>query len=305
MSESNRVSLKYVAETTYGTTPADSPNWQALRFEKESLGGTPKTTVSNEIRDDRMISDMPKVGLEAGGEIGIELSATSYDDFIEAALCGTWTTNVLEVGTVDRSFSIEKVYEDLTGNNIVLLTGQRVAQFNLNREYGNPITGSFLFAGNGITLPASSAVGTGSVAAKTTNPVINAAGDVTLLEYNNAGGIYFKKFDVQINNNMRPTEAIGYDAPINQRKGESTITISTELYFESIAQYQDVINNASVRLEITDSDGTNSYAWLFPACKPTSPPPSAEGKNQDIMHRMEFTALYDATEGTAARVTRV
>ena len=84
MSESNRVEIKYVAESTYGTTPTNSTAWQALRFTSHSLSGSPSTVVSKEIRSDRQVSDLILVSQQVGGEIQGEFSCLTYDDLIQA-----------------------------------------------------------------------------------------------------------------------------------------------------------------------------------------------------------------------------
>ncbi|MCP1363702.1 phage tail tube protein, partial [Halomonas sp. BBD48] len=85
MSESNRVKLIVVPETAYGATPADSANWQTLRYTSETLSGTPQTVTSSEIRSDRMTADMTRTGLQVQGDIGVELSTGTFDDLISGA----------------------------------------------------------------------------------------------------------------------------------------------------------------------------------------------------------------------------
>ena len=101
MSESNRVEIKYVAESTYGTTPTNSTAWQALRYLSNTLTGNPRTIVSNEISSTRQVTDLILVGQEIGGDINGEFSCNTYDDLIQAAMCGTWTADV-EPGPADE-----------------------------------------------------------------------------------------------------------------------------------------------------------------------------------------------------------
>jgi hypothetical protein len=96
---SNRVALRRVAETTWGTTPA-SPTLSAIRFTSESLNYNADFIKSEEIRSDRMTPDTIQVSSQAGGEINGEWSYATYDDFIAAALFGTWTTSGSTLGPV-------------------------------------------------------------------------------------------------------------------------------------------------------------------------------------------------------------
>jgi hypothetical protein len=68
---------------------------QTTRLTSEDLVGNKQTKISDELRSDRQTSDMAEVGFETGGSLNLELSVgDTYDDLIEAALCGTFS-NVL------------------------------------------------------------------------------------------------------------------------------------------------------------------------------------------------------------------
>lgn len=95
MSDSNRVNLAYVEETTFGTTPSGPPTLQDLRFTGESLKQDTGSVTSAEIRSDRNITDLIRNALSASGDINFELSYGTYDAFLEAGLMSAdWTTPV-------------------------------------------------------------------------------------------------------------------------------------------------------------------------------------------------------------------
>lgn len=85
MSDANRVQLAYAQESTFGEKEKGS-NLQILRYNSESLKQDMNTTVSEELRHDRQISDIARIGLSASGGIDFELSYGSHDDFLKAAL---------------------------------------------------------------------------------------------------------------------------------------------------------------------------------------------------------------------------
>lgn len=231
MSESNRVALRYIPEVTYGTTPTDGV-WQALRFNGESLTATPDVVVSEEIRSDRHISDQLQTGLTVGGGFNFELSANSFDDFIEAALCGAWTADVLKVGTTDYQFSIEKEFEDIS--KFIGFKGMRVGQMSLSLAYGAIATGTFTFAGNGSTTPTVSDVGLGSTTPATSTPILNGSSDVSSVKINGVTtDICISSLTLDVNNNLRPINCIGSVAPTNQAKGSASVTGSVEVYLDA------------------------------------------------------------------------
>lgn len=91
--DANLAALLYVEEATWGETPA-TPTMQFLRFTGESLHQETQATQSNEIESSRNIQDVIRTGINAAGDINMEFSASTYDDFIEATLLSTWTSAI-------------------------------------------------------------------------------------------------------------------------------------------------------------------------------------------------------------------
>jgi hypothetical protein len=90
MSDSSSVQLYYLEESVWGTTPASA--LRELRFTSESLSQNTETAVSEEIRADRMVSDIIRTSVNAGGDVGIELSYGAHDDLIAGAMANVWST---------------------------------------------------------------------------------------------------------------------------------------------------------------------------------------------------------------------
>lgn len=90
--ESNRAAIRYLKEDNdcWGVTPASGTS-RELRITSSSLSATKDTVVSNELRADRMVGDVIEVSASSGGEINIEFSAGSLDDFMQAFVLGAWT----------------------------------------------------------------------------------------------------------------------------------------------------------------------------------------------------------------------
>lgn len=125
MSDANSVALRYVQESTFGTTPA-TPTMKNLRMTGESLKQDTNTVRSAEIRADRQISDIVRVGLSASGAINFELSCTTYDDFLKSLLLSSgWSTPVTTTLT-----------------NITFAAGS--SQYTLTRASGSFVTDGFV-----------------------------------------------------------------------------------------------------------------------------------------------------------------
>ena len=102
MANGSRHSMRYVAEATYGTTPA-TPAFKPIRHTSTTLGLSKESLQSEEIRDDRQIADFRHGAYQVGGDMNIELSFASFDDLLEATLLGTWVANTTTGGRARRA----------------------------------------------------------------------------------------------------------------------------------------------------------------------------------------------------------
>jgi hypothetical protein len=88
IAESSRFQLRYLEETVWGTTPASA--LKNFRCTGASLKQVNQTTVSEEIRSDRQITDLVRVGVSATARVDFEVSYGALDDFLEGALAADW-----------------------------------------------------------------------------------------------------------------------------------------------------------------------------------------------------------------------
>jgi len=97
---SNQTAIRYVEEVTFGVTPA-TPEFQELRYTGESINHNIENITSEEIRADRMTSDLIQVGAMNEGSLELEMSYSSYDDLLEGAMAARWTSDIGIVGATD------------------------------------------------------------------------------------------------------------------------------------------------------------------------------------------------------------
>lgn len=90
--DSNRSRMRYAKESdsAWGTTPVDGIT-RELRYTGSTLNAQKDTVTSEEIRADRMTPDIIETGAHSSGEINVEFSAGSHDDFMEGFVYGAWT----------------------------------------------------------------------------------------------------------------------------------------------------------------------------------------------------------------------
>lgn len=307
MSESNRVALTYCPEVTYGTLPANALTWKTARPTDMNFAAAPRTVMSEELLSNRMVSDLVVTGLDVQGEMGFELTHTTYDDFFEAVMGGTWTTNVLNAGTAQKSFCIQQKFGDWGTPHYLLYRGMRVGTFDLDVAFGQIVKGKFGFQGNGTTSGTVDNLGTGTLAAASTTEVMDAAAGLTAITLDGgAPGAAIKRVSLRVENNLRPIEGVGQAAPTGIAYGRSIVTGTLEMYFETAAMYAKLLAGTSAALSFTLTKSAKSYTFLVPKLKFNSGAPAVPGVDTDVMIPLAFTGLYDAgATNTNLRITRV
>lgn len=131
MSDANRVQLSFVEESIFGDKESGS-EMQILRYNSESLKQDMNTTVSEEIRSDRQIADIARIGVSASGGMEFELSYGSHDEFLNAALqSASWASEVkisrqwtISASSTDNSISdSESGFRSFVANQWVYVSG--------------------------------------------------------------------------------------------------------------------------------------------------------------------------------------
>ena len=139
----SKTGLAYAVETVFGTPPSPAL-MKGIRAKFGSKFELKRDTFSSkEVSATRQVMGMTYGNRSGSGNLPIEFSAGSFDDFMEAVTGGTWATNILKIGNANRSFTIEDqtseigVYEQNTG---VVFTG-----FSLGVKPNAIVEGSFDF----------------------------------------------------------------------------------------------------------------------------------------------------------------
>lgn len=145
MSDSSSVQLFYSKEESWGVinkgSPLAAPQLTELRFTNESLNQTTETAKSAEIRNDRAVADIVRVGVSANGEVGIELSYGAYDDFYAGLLYDDWTT---DVGVVAEAVTVTEDSPNSTST---------ISSAGSPGVFGNIVAGQFVQIYNSTASP--------------------------------------------------------------------------------------------------------------------------------------------------------
>lgn len=296
---SNRTALRVVPESVFGTTPAN-PVFQNLRYTGESVAFGIKNITSNEIRADRMTTDLIQVGADVSGDIDFELSFDSYKYLLECAFCSTFGAPAVGVSTMKngvnlKSFTLQKHFQDLATPIFQNFVGCRIGSMKLDFKSGSILTGSFSVMGLNAESSIAQEAGATFVTPGDGMPVMNAV--TNLLDIKTDGVVMATKvrsMGFELNNNLRGQEAIGVLGYAGIALGKLEIGGDIELYFENATEYNKFLNSTafSISFKLLDSVG-NSYTFTMPKVK------YEEGKllsgqiDQDLMVQGKWRAIYD------------
>jgi hypothetical protein len=135
--------LYYIQEEADGSIDATAPNFKPLRFVSEGLSPNISQIENDEINTMRQRAPSRGGTYSVQGELSARVSLNTYDDLIEAAMQGTWTANVLKVGSVERTFAILERHTDISNAEISAITLSAAAADDSFNDSGN----GFLTAG--------------------------------------------------------------------------------------------------------------------------------------------------------------
>jgi len=193
----NRVALRVKPEATWGTTPSTGSHY-LLRITGETLKYAIQTVQSNEIRSDRMITDLIQTAAEANGDINFEFSYGEFDSILAAALQNTWTetgTNGATTGTATYVSSTGLTLVGATLTNLVagqwfrLVDGTTTANTGWHKAVTVP-TATTLTVASGLT----AATGNTGVVVQAARVVNGTSQKSFSIERNNADLTQFQLF---------------------------------------------------------------------------------------------------------------
>ena len=282
-----RHDMSYTAETTFGTTPS-TPTLKAIRHTGTTLGLSKDSIESEELRQDRQIAHYRHGNKAVSGDINFELSYGSFDDLIEAVMCGSWSTNKLITGTTARTFTIERYHTDI--GKYLRSTGCSFNSMSLSIAPNSMVTGSFSVIGKNMTTAATGITGATYPVATTTDPFDSFTGAIT------EGGssiAVVTALELNIENGMEAQYVVGDSTTLQPPLAKSTVTGSITAYFENTTLIDKFINETSSAITFTLSDAAgNDYIFNMPNVKYNSGNPEVGGPGA-VTVTLDFIALFD------------
>ena len=303
MANTSETRLAYVAESTWGTTPA-TPAFQISRFTGEGLTPSINTTTSEELRQDRNITDLIQTGQTAGGNVDFELSFGAIDDLLESVLYSTWVSDVIKNGVTEKSFTLEKTFETGSTDQFHRLAGSVADTLSLDLQVGNVATGSFGFLSKGLDAAQTQITGATYTAAPS-NDVISTASGFGSLAITGATNAMLTQLQIEISNNLAHQQQLGSLDARGIRSGRFEVSGSLTAYFESKELYDLFLSGSAADLSFKlGGTSAKNYVFDIPNLKFSDGSVVAGGNDQDLLVNLSFTGLYDANDDATIKITR-
>ena len=295
----SRHRLAYIAEVTYGTTPS-TPAFTTIRHNACSLGLSKDAVESDEIRGDRQIASFRHGNKQVGGDVESDLLYGEHDALLEAALCGTWSTDVLKAGTTRRSFTLERTFQDIT--QFIRYKGCEVNGFSLKLSPNKMAALSFSIIGQDQDAPAGTAIAGSSYSSLTTvepfdsfNAVITEGGSAIAI---------ITEAEIKLVNGIEPQFVIGSALTVRPAIGRSNVSGSITAFFEDATLLNKFRNETESALDITLTDPAgNTFQIQLGNITYTSGQPDVSGEGS-VSLSMSFQAIYDSSDASNIVITR-
>tara|TARA_B100000700_G_scaffold189815_1_gene209174 strand:- start:41869 stop:42783 length:915 start_codon:yes stop_codon:yes gene_type:complete len=292
MSSGSQIATYLVPEDTVGTRP-DPATFDTLRLTGNSM--TPNVSVdqSSEIRADRMNSGGIITSQDFGGELAFEMSAGSFDKLLEAALWGTWATDVLEIGSDRHTFTAVKHYKD--AGLWHTFTGVHIGTFSLEIPEEGKVTGTFGTMALDYEDASADPLSLDTINAATTTVPMGSAtsvGDILVDDASLAGQACISAMSLNIDNSMQTQRCLGKAGPGALIATRANVTGSVTLAWavESYNLWKKQMTREGVKFTFPLSDAAgNTYTIEVPEAELDGDLP--DGGNEDIVQvQLDFTA---------------
>jgi len=294
----SRHNMAYVVESTFGTTPS-TPVFTPIRHTGTTIGLSKDSIESEELREDRQIANYRHGNKSVSGDINFELSYGSFDDILQAVLCGTWNTDVLKAGTTRRSYTIERHHQDI--GKYLRSTGCNFNTMSLSVAPNSMVTGSFGVIGKDFSVASVAVTGATYNTESVTAPFDSFSGSIT------EGGssiAVVTSLELNIENGMEALYVIGSSDTLQPSIGKSMVNGSITAYFEDSTLIDKFINETSSSLSFTLTDAAgNDYLFELPNVKYNSGNPEVGGAGA-VTVSLDFVALYDSGDASQIVITR-
>ena len=213
----------------------------------------------------------------------------------------TIATSRLTNGTTQTSYSIERANSDIT--QFMCYTGMVPSKMSLNLASGSFTTINFDFMGKSASAAGTTALPGSPISSYTFDIHSGVSGSTCQLWEGGAPitGTYVKSLSLDYDNNCRSQEAICTLGAVGVGCGTIACGGKLSVYFANASLFTKFKDNTNSSIIFSSVDGSgNGYVISLPVVNIKSWKTNSSAKDQDMMVDIEFTALRDAANATAA-----
>jgi len=301
--QGSRSVLAFIKETSFGVLPA-TPVLQNIPYKTHSLTLTKERLQGADILGDRLPTVDRHGNRQAGGSLEVDLRAGVYDSFLEAAMFGEFTADVLKVGTTPSFLFLEDGALDISQYR--KFSGMGVSQMSINMAPNQMIQTTFEMVGQDMEQATTTTSTSAALAASLNEPFDSYSGliyDGGITSGDAIGVVSAMNFSVQ--NSLAPTFVIGSDTTPQLEFGQAVVEGTMTVYYENAALINKFLNEtqSSVRVVVDDPTGTNAMTFDFPRVKYNGATvPVANPQSRFI--EIPFVALKETSTGSNLVITR-
>jgi hypothetical protein len=293
--------LAMIAETSWATPPA-TPTGVIVRTTGSKPTQDKGTVKSNEITASRETADIIQVSASGGLSVPFEFAYdAAFETMMQALTGGTWTSNVLKIGSTVRSLMLQRKLTD--AGLFQLFNGAIPTKFMFGTGIGNIVSGSADFVSKFPTLTAVDAFSAYTAAG--TNPVFDPIASIQLLQEGGAGAIAgATEFSVEMANGIIPFPQLGSVDPLDIRFGDFTAQGSFSCYLPDATYWTKFAAHTTTSLIITvGGSAAKKYSFSFAKVKLSKVELDNSGKNNAMIQKYNWEAMLDSTD-TTVKITR-
>ena len=294
--EVSRAQVAYIAETTYGNTPA-TPTTVLIPFVNFNINPTIDQFQDTSIRSDRQHRYSISGNQHVTGDLQVNLNNHNFDPFLASVVAGAWATNVLKVGSTQTSFTFEQGSLDI--GQYFLYTGVMMDKLALTVNTTGMVDAKFSVVAQDALLSSTTICAT-PTAITEKQPFVHLGGT-----FKEGGAVtaLISAIVLNVDNKLTANFTLGSPFAQNLSSGMIDVTGTATVMFQDAVIANKFLNGTASVLDFTLTDGTNTMEFTLPNVKYTGLTRSVSGSGP-IMLTLPFTALYDATTATVMTITR-
>jgi len=285
----------YAMEDAWNELPS-SPTAYQLRLTSNGVNLSRDSFASEELRSDRMTSDL-RYGMDTiEGDIGVELSYGAFDDLIMSAMFNEWASDdTIIVGTSQQSFRLQKHFADIGAYHE--FPGCVINSWSVTVEPNAIVSSTFSVIGKTMetsqTLSGATSKASNAPFDSFSGYIREAATGGSMASSDNIAVV--TGIDFSLENNIDRLQVIGAKDAQGLAEGRANLTGTLSAYFASDALLNRFINEteAEIEFQLVDNSG-NSYTFYMPRIKYTGSDISVDGEGPITMS-MPFQALVPTT----------